>query len=135
MPCVRRQKIPREEFYSLAATLADNLFHPQEVLHVGFFTPAQTALCSIKVANLSLKLGAKQIRSLIISCKVKMLDFLLYDPVGHWVDVKTRNITTKAVRFQERGASTHEWVGDSAPHKLICLVESLAQRSSRELSE
>lgn len=50
--------------------------------------------------------------SLDILIQVEMFDFLLDDPIGHWVDVESDNITAESVGLYEWSAATHEWIGN-----------------------
>ena len=54
-----------------------------------------------------------------------MLDFLLNDPVGHWVDVKSRSITAEPVGFYERRAATHEGIANFQPLEAVCRIKRL----------
>lgn len=56
-----------------------------------------------------------------------MLDFLLDDPVGHWVDVEASSITAEPVGFYERRAAAHEGIADFQPLQAVCRIKRLLQ--------
>ena len=70
-----------------------------------------------------------------IGIQVKMLDFLLYDPVGHRVDIVADNIATETIGFKEGRATAHEGIGYAEPLKMMGTVKRFLQRSFCELGE
>lgn len=56
-------------------------------------------------ADILFEFAAQEVGRSIISGQIKVLDFLLHDPVGHRIDIETDYVAADAVRFQERSAA------------------------------
>jgi hypothetical protein len=62
-----------------------------------------------------------------IRIQVEMLYLLPHDPIRHWIDILTNDITSETVGFEQRAASTHERIGYSEPLKIVCTIEGFLQ--------
>ncbi len=58
-----------------------------------------------------------------------MLNFLLNNPIGHWVDVKPCDITPNSIGFQNGYATSHEWISYMAAWKVIFPVKYFSKWS------
>jgi hypothetical protein len=101
----RRKGDSLEKVDLSSTTPAVHRFHPKKILYVGVFVSAVSAFCAVQLANVPFQLFPQEVGCFIIGGQIKMLDFLLHNPVGHRVDVETDGITADAVCFQEGRAS------------------------------
>ena len=102
---------------------------------MSLFRSALEAACTIEPANFILQVSDQMLTGDTIGIEVKMLDFLLYDPVGHRVDIVADNIATETIGFEEGRATTHEGIGYAEPLKMVCTVKRFFQRGFCKLGE
>lgn len=80
------------------------------------------------MANLGFNIRPQTISGGAIVVRVKMLNLLAHDPVGHWVDIAPAYAAPDPVGFHQRCAAPHERVGDMPPRQMVAFVKGFAQR-------
>ncbi|MBI5843714.1 MAG: hypothetical protein HZB23_03490 [Deltaproteobacteria bacterium] len=129
VPRVNGKNVARKKVNLFGAFFAFNGFDPQEVFYGGVGITANSAFCPVQPADFPFKLPAQGLRFNIVGFKVKVFDFLFYNPVGHGIDVKPDNVAPDAVGFQKRSTASHEWVGNSQSRKIVGIVKCNFERS------
>jgi hypothetical protein len=106
--------------------VAGLLFYPEKIFNVSLWRPTLKTLRSIKMADLVFELNDQFADCPLIRIQVEMLDFLTHDPVGHRVDVVTKNIAPYSIRFEERRSPTHKGVSDTKTLEIVGTEESFS---------
>jgi hypothetical protein len=47
-----------------------------------------------------------------IDIDIKILDFLLHDPIGHRIDIEPDDVAAKAIGLQQGRSTPHEGISD-----------------------
>ncbi len=74
-------------------------------------------------------------RRLPIGRQVELFDLLPDDPVGHGIDVVADDVAADPVGFDQRGAASHEGVGDPEPRQVIGPIKGINEGRISEFGE
>ena len=93
--------------------------HPKKIFNMGVSCAAQGAFCSVKMADLGFKIKTQVPCGIGVTGKVQVFNLLFNNPKGHWIDVKTGDITAHPVCFQNGNAPSHEGVRNMETVKMM----------------
>jgi hypothetical protein len=102
---------------------------------MSLFRSALEAAGTIEPANFIIQGLNQTLTGGTIGIQVEVLYFLLYDPVGHRVDIVADNITTKTIGFKQWRATPHEGIGYAEPLEVVGTVKGFFQGSFYEFGE
>lgn len=126
MPGVRSDHVAGKQVIRLATCVAVVRLYPQEILN-GCSKTAFHAFCFVEVADFRLDFGGDPLRFGHKGCNIKRSQRLSNNPVRHWIDVAANHPHTEPIRFNQRGAASHERVRDRLIGKIMAHEEFIMQ--------